>query len=76
MKWISVEERVPDNRRSVLAWGLAGFCVGGYQPLKSVFLGATKFNPSRDGGQFDIERYQRFTIRRVTHWAEIEGPRA
>lgn len=74
ISWIPVHVRVPDDRRSVLAWGEAGLCLGGYQPLREQFLGPTKFNPKRDGGQFDIERYRRFSICRVTHWAEIRGP--
>ena len=76
MEWISVSDRVPDTRRSVLAWGEAGICIGGYAPLREQFLGQTKFNPTRSGGQFDAERYQRFSVCRVTHWAEIEGPNA
>lgn len=75
MEWISVSTRVPENRRSVHVWGESGLCFGGFStPLRSHLLGTTKFNPSRNGGEFDIERHQRFSICRVTHWAEIEGP--
>lgn len=77
MQWISVSERVPEDRRAVLAWGEGGFSIGGYQPLqplRKLFLGSTRFNPTRTGGSFDVERHQRFRICVVTHWAEIEGP--
>ena len=75
MNWIKVSERVPDNRRSVLAWGRAGIGIGGYQSSREQFLGATKYNKSSNGsGQFDVEQPARFSFSRVTHWAEIEGP--
>jgi hypothetical protein len=74
MEWINVAKRVPDDRRRVLAWGEAGFCIGGYQPLRAQFLGETAFNPSPSGGRFDIESYKRFSVCHVTHWAELEGP--
>jgi hypothetical protein len=70
MEWISVEDRVPDNRRKVLAWGRT-------TPRfneRGQFLGATRFNPSRTGGRFDIEAGRTWITTRVTHWAEIQGP--
>lgn len=75
INWINVDVRVPDNRRDVLAWGtstLVGSPFGG----EPKFLGVTRFNPARHGGEFDVERNAHFTARRVTHWAEIEGPEA
>lgn len=71
--WINVKRRVPDDRRAVLAWGYAILFGINCRPT-GAFLGATKFNPSRVGGDFDIETAGRFVLRRVTHWAEIEGP--
>lgn len=77
--WISVKERLPDSRRWVQAWGMAGFLLDlGYIPGRRSFLGQTKFNPSRDGGSFDIENRGRFSFCwvSVTHWAEqLQGPR-
>lgn len=75
MLWISTSERVPDNRREVLVWGVAGFSLAGQTVLRDQFLGTSRFNTSKRGrGLFDIEGYTPFILRRVTHWAEIEGP--
>lgn len=72
INWIDVKERVPHNRRNVLAWGdrsaLRKYKFG-------VFLGPTKCNVTSDGAKFDVEKKcwpDVFT--RVTHWAEITGP--
>lgn len=78
MNWINVATRVPDNRRDVLAWG--DLNVMGYRGGKARFLGVTRFNPGAWGGrgEFDCEPPGHgafvFVARRVTHWAEIEGP--
>ena len=71
MKWISVSDRVPDNRRRIITWGTGGW-IG--LSAREQFLGDTRFNPAKDGGKFDIELSRRFTWCRVTHWAEIEAP--
>lgn len=74
IEWISVKVRVPENRRSVLIWG---HCSGLGLRLNGpggAFLGSSKFNPSPNGGEFDVERHGRFSHRLVTHWAEINGP--
>jgi len=73
INWINVDVRVPDNRRPVLAWGSSSI-FSDPRIRAPKFLGVTKFNPTRDGGEFDIERNTRFSFWRVTHWAEIEGP--
>jgi len=72
IEWISVKSRLPDDRRKVLAWGSASMM--GLNWNSGGFIGATKFNPGRDGGRFDIEAYSRFSVTIVTHWAEIVGP--
>lgn len=75
MNWIPVSERVPDNRRSVLAWGLV-FPFFWHDANKEVFLGKTKFNATANGGEFDLEKFHSYRVFGccVTHWAEIEGP--
>lgn len=76
IRWISVEERVPDDRRNVLTWGGATMLFV-YQPWKEgLFLGVSKFNPTKDGGKWDCEQLHSLSIfvRKVTHWAEIVGP--
>lgn len=74
--WISVNERVPDDRRNVLAFGVRGLqMMFGYQPLKNEFIGVTRYNATKDGGMFDCEKPARFSFCRVTHWAEIDGPK-
>lgn len=70
--WISVSDRVPDNRRKVLAWGWSRgvlFC-----KRKMAFLGVTRYNMDRTGGRFDLEEPSPWGYSRVSHWAEIEGP--
>lgn len=71
MNWISVHDRVPDNRRKVLVWGRASL---GPIDLKPGFLGTTRFNPSPNGGRFDADRWSVYSSTTVTHWCEIEGP--
>lgn len=75
IRWIKVKERVPDDRRPVLAWGTADPIFGHWHRLPR-FLGVTRFNAKADGGTFDGERLHEwsFFIRKVTHWAEITGP--
>lgn len=78
MNWIAVNERVPDTRRKVLAWGDSIVCFPGL-PRRSRFLGETRFNSSPEGGRFDIERtggFASLVVYRVTHWCEIVGPAA
>lgn len=42
---------------------------------KSSFLGSTRFNTTKSGGRFDVEKDMSILItRHVTHWAEIERP--
>lgn len=72
--WISVAERVPDNRRWVLAWGKASIFMGLMENAESRFLGQTRFNPTDTGGRFDLDIPSRFRFCCVTHWAEIIGP--
>jgi hypothetical protein len=71
--WISTKERVPEDRRKVLAWGDASSLGAS---ARSVFLGPTRYNPSPKGGRFDIEGLTFWTVSRssVTHWAEITAP--
>lgn len=71
IEWISVKTRVPDDRRKVLAWGLSIFVTS-----DECFLGGTSFNPSNNGGKFDVEIAGRVLTHTyiVTHWAEITGP--
>lgn len=70
MNWIDRTKEVPEDRRTVLAWGstvVSSFSGKGH------LLGETKFNPRSDS--FDIERQGSvFVGYRVTHWAEIVGP--
>lgn len=77
IRWISVNERVPDDRRLVLAWGPCDPLFGVWQRTPQ-FLGVTRFNQGTGGnrGRFDCERLgpYAFTIQAVTHWAEIVGP--
>lgn len=71
MNWIPVKERVPENRREVLAWGTATL---GPIKLKPGFLGTTRFNPSPRGGKFDADHWNMLGSTTVTHWCDIEGP--
>jgi hypothetical protein len=77
IRWIPVDDRVPDDRRPVLAWGTSDWLYGRWG-RKPAFLGITRYNTGADGsrGRFDCERLHRFStvICRVTHWAEITGP--
>lgn len=79
IRWIRVKERVPDDRRPVLARGPLDWLFGSWK-RRPKFLGVTRFNPGKHGerGQFDCERLNRFsiTVCQVTHWAEITGPTA
>jgi hypothetical protein len=72
IRWISVKQRVPDDRRKVLAWGIATVPIIG---ARSAFLGVTQFNPSKTGGKFDVDSFGMFG-HMTTHWAEIKGPPA
>lgn len=72
IRWISVKQRVPEDRRKVLAWGIATVPIIG---ARSAFLGVTQFNPSKAGGKFDVDSLGMFS-RMTTHWAEIKGPPA
>lgn len=70
--WISVTERVPDNRRNVLTWGTYSlFAIGANVPR---FLGVSRYNMKKGGGRFDNEAVSPFGYNTVTHWAEITGP--
>lgn len=75
INWISVNIRLPDDRRKVLVWGstyLMGTRLG---PEGGSFLGSSRYNLKRDGtGVFDCESFGYFGSDSVTHWAEIEGP--
>lgn len=77
IRWIPVKERVPDDRRPVLAWGPADWLFGTWK-RKPKFLGITRYNVDKDGGRgrFDCERLGRYSIVvcEVMHWAEIVGP--
>ena len=68
VKWISVNQRVPEDRREVLVWGqtFTGFL------REPRFLGVSRFNPSPTMPQFDVEK--RLIASVVTHWADIIGP--
>lgn len=74
IEWISVRERVPNDRRPVLVWGTYTFL--GYDRTggKGEYLGRSRYNWSSDGGQFDIERASRGGWSHITHWAEITPP--
>lgn len=74
MKWIPVGLRVPDNRRTVLTWGTKFYLGTNAFARDNLFLGEAKFNQSKNGGRFDIERGNMFIQNFVTHWCEIEGP--
>ena len=64
--WISVKERVPDNRRTVLAWGYFYFKPQ-YRPREEKFMGVTKFNPDpKSRGNFDCEK---------SSWRDLWVPR-
>jgi hypothetical protein len=69
VKWISVDERVPEDRREVLVWGqtFIGF------RREPRFLGVSRFNPSPTRPAFDVEKGLIVSV--VTHWAEITGPK-
>lgn len=71
VRWISVNERVPDNRRQVFTWGLVGM-LG--LPVKSKFAGVARCNVSTNGAKFDNEGRDGLSSVLITHWAEIEGP--
>lgn len=68
--WISVDDRVPDNRRTVLVYGFFISFAG----AKKGFLGTSKYNRTKAGGKFDNELRGRFSRNQVTHWAEITEP--
>ena len=76
--WIDRERSVPKNRKEVLVWGMLYHLFDIHNPARTVFLGITKFNCKYD--QFDIERrggwWGIMSACKITHWAEIEGPRA
>ena len=74
IRWISVADRVPDDRRPVLAWGRYGITLVPHEKLG--FLGQTRFNPSKGGGTWGAEQrsWRSLLWAVVTHWAEIEGP--
>jgi hypothetical protein len=70
IEWINVKDRVPNNRRSVLAWGnilgMLSLNRGGR------LLGVVRYNPY---DCFDCEKPRRFSpIVSVSHWAEISSP--
>jgi hypothetical protein len=71
--WISVSDRVPDNRRKVLVWGHV-WLLGIYQPSKTGFMGSSKCNVDKTGAHFDVEKGSCMLGRKVTHWAEITSP--
>lgn len=71
MDWIDVNDRVPENRRPVLAWGLHSILGMKY---KSRFIGQTRFNPTKSGGKWDAQISDRFSNTLVTHWCEIVPP--
>lgn len=75
MNWIPVSERVPNDRRTVLAWGMVHTIFSIKDP-RDCFLGATKFNATNHGGEWDCCKSDQWSIHTVivTHWAEIEGP--
>ena len=77
IRWIRVKDRVPDDRRPVLAWGPLDWLHGTWK-RRPKFLGITRFNQGKGGarGHFDCESLGRFsfTLCEVTHWAEITGP--
>jgi hypothetical protein len=69
IEWIPVTERVPDDRRRVLAW--TENCL--FRSL-GPWLQVTQFNPTKRGGRFDCEVSGFVTVPKVTHWAEITAP--
>jgi hypothetical protein len=71
--WISVAQRVPDDRRLVAVW-IDVRLAPRFLPGSGCSLHTSSFNPSPRGGRFDIEAPQRFRVVRVTHWQEIEAP--
>jgi hypothetical protein len=75
MNWISVNQRVPDDRCQVLAWGVASILGA----TRTHCLGITRFNPSPRGGTWDIEKMcwslRIPIVHIVTHWAEIVPPK-
>lgn len=76
--WISVDKRVPEDRRDVLVWGACWW--GPFNRFKPTqFLGKTRYNAGGryTEGRFDIEKHggRPFSVAvSVTHWAEITGP--
>jgi hypothetical protein len=77
IRWIAVKDRVPDDRRPVLAWGSLDWLFGKWK-RNPKFLGITRFNKGKDGdrGWFECERLGAYStvVCEVTHWAEITGP--
>lgn len=77
IRWIRVKDRVPDDRRQVLAWGPVDWLFGAWK-REPAFLGITRYNPGADGarGRFDREQLHALSsiVCEVTHWAEIVGP--
>lgn len=74
MDWVSRDVRVPDDRRVVFVWGNAHFLGRININNKARYLGTSRFNQTKEGGKFDLERTTRFTHVHVTHWCEITGP--
>jgi len=77
IRWIAVTDRVPNDRRDVVAWGPIDWLFGTWK-RKPKFLGITRFNKGKDGdrGQFGCELLgaHSIVVCEVTHWAEITGP--
>lgn len=67
--WISVSARVPEDRRRVLVW-----CVKVPTFLRREGPAESRYNPSPQGGRFEVEVGGTFSATRVTHWQEIVGP--
>ncbi len=70
IEWISVKDRVPENRRQVLVCSRNVL-----NPLGSSSVHVDKYNPK---GVFDCERVggvASLICRRVSHWAEINHPK-
>lgn len=69
--WINVRTRVPDDRRKVLVHGYS-IAMGLNLPSRCA---VSKFNPTKTGGCFDIERLSGIVGFKTTHWAEINHPK-
>ena len=65
--WVRREERTPEDRRKVLAWGHLPAL---WPSTGSSFLGETRFN----GKTFDLDGSGHCGLVEVTHWAEITPP--